>query len=426
MSKFQIVLLCVFGFFILVAVVVFAFYRGGSSSQATVTVWGSIPSEDFNLLYSTGGLPQDNNLTINYVEKKATTLESEFTEALASGRGPDLIILPQDELWRNKSKLIAVPYTSVSAKDFTDTYVEAAELYLLPEGIYGFPITIDPLVLYYNRDMLSSAAISKPVGYWDEVYNSTLTLSKRDAAGNLVKSAVALGETKNIAHAKDILALLMLQAGTPITAFQGSDLRSVLSYNFDLPVAPAVSALDFYTQFSNPTKQYYSWNRALPEAQTRFTSGDLAYYIGYASELRTLKSKNPTLNFGVVSVPQSRVSGKIVTAARLQAISISRGTTNPGAALTAALRLVASGSSQIIANSLALPPARRDLLSKRPTDSIYPIFYNAALQAKSWVDPNASGTEKVFDDMIDAVTSGRARTVEAVTSANTQLEALTN
>jgi hypothetical protein len=282
------------------------------------------------------------------------------------------------------------------------------------------------MVLYYNRDLLTSSAIAKPVAYWDEVYNSTLNLSKRDGAGNLVKSTVALGETKNILHAKDILSLLMLQAGTSITAFQNGDLVSVLGDTFGLPVTPAVSALDFYTQFSNPTKAYYSWNRSLPEAQTRFTGGDLAYYLGFASELPTLKSKNPTLNFGIAPVPQSRVAGKIITTARVQGISLSRGTANSSAALTAALRIVSQASIKSLSQSLSLPPVRRDLLLNRPTDAILPIFYDGALQAHTWVDPNAEASKRIITDMIDAVTSGRARTVEAVTSANTQLEALTN
>jgi hypothetical protein len=109
MSKFQIILLCVFGFFILVGVGTFALYKGSSAGQATVVVWGSIPTQDFNLLYSSGSLPQDNSLVINYVEKNPERIEAEFTEALARGQGPDLIILNQDQFWKNKSKAYPDP-----------------------------------------------------------------------------------------------------------------------------------------------------------------------------------------------------------------------------------------------------------------------------------------------------------------------------
>jgi len=424
MSKFQIILLSVFGLFILIAVATFAFYRGSSSGMINVTIWGSLPYEDFNSLLASGVLAQDKNFQVSYVEVPESSLEKEFTEALAEGSGPDLIVLRQDQLWKNKSKLLAIPYASVGEREFTDTFAESGEIYLMSDGIYALPLVSDPLVLYYNRDLLSAGGIAKPLAYWDEIFKETGNLTKRDAAGNIVRSSIALGEFKNIANAKDIISLLLLQAGTPITAFSGGDLQSVLRANFGLSVAPAEAALEFYTQFSNPTKSFYSWNRTLPEAQTRFTSGDVAYYLGFASELRTLRSKNPTLNFSVVSAPQSRVSGKSLTVGRLYGISVTRGARDPQAALTAAWRLTSAPSAAALSKLMLLPPARRDLLSEKPTDTVLPIFYNSALQMKGWVDPSPKDTAKIFSDMIESVTSGRARISESVSKAHDELNKL--
>lgn len=424
MSKFQLILLGAFGIFIIIAVLTFALYRGGSSQQSTVTVWGTFSTEDMSSLLSNTSISQDNSLSINYVEKSPATIESEFTEALAQGVGPDLIILRQDQFWKNKPKLLAIPYSSLSQKTFSDTFVEAGEIYLTADGVYGLPLAVDPMVLYYNRDLLSAAGMAKPIAFWDEIFAATGGLSKRDAAGNLTKSTIAMGETRNINNFKDILSLLMLQAGTSITGFSGTELQSFLGESYSLPVAPADSALEFYTQFSNPTKAYYSWNRVLPEAQTRFTAGDMAYYLGFASELRALRNKNPTLNFSVAPVPQSRVSGKTITIGRLYGISISRGAKNPQAALAAAWKLSSAEAGAALSQITLWPPARRDLLSQTPTDSILPVFYSAALQSKSWVDPNTTGSAKVFSDMVEAVTSGRARTSESVSKADRELETL--
>ena len=249
-------------------------------------------------------------------------------------------------------------------------------------------------------------------------------LSKKDAAGNIILSTMALGEARNIRNAKDIFSLLLLQAGTPITSFVGQELRSQINYNFGLTVSPGEAALDFYTQFSNPTKVFYSWNRSLIDAQTHFTSGDSAYYLGFASELRALRSKNPTLNFGVSSVPQSRVSGKTVTFGRLRGVAISRGSKNPSAALAVALKLVSKEAAKALSDILLLPPARRDLLVAKPTDAIFSVFYDAALQSKGWLDPDAALTEIIFRDAIESVTSGRARTLEAVNKASREVEVL--
>ncbi|MSR87562.1 MAG: extracellular solute-binding protein [Candidatus Zambryskibacteria bacterium] len=426
MSKFQLILLTVFGFFIIVAVMVFAIYRGAGSVQATVTVWGSIANNDFDTFLNNAGFSQDKTLTISYVEKSVESLEADFTEALAAGSGPDIIILSQDKFWKNKNKLIAIPYSSLGEKDFKDTFVQAGEVFLTAEGIYALPISIDPMVLYYNRDLLSTAGIAKPLSFWDEIYKQTLNLSKRDAAGNLIKSAVAMGETKNIDHFKDILSLLFLQAGTPITAIVGSELRSTLTDNFNLPINPAGSALDFYAEFANPTKTYHSWNRTMPEAQTRFTSGDLAYYLGFASEVTALRGKSPTLNFSVASVPQSRVAGRAITFAHIEGMAISRGSKNPTAAFLAVSKIILPENASLLSQILGLPPVRRDLLGVRPTDSIFPVFYDAALQSKVWLDPDDEGTDQIFRDMIDTITSGRARTSEIVNKASEKLDNLIN
>ncbi len=424
MSKFQIILLSVFGFFIIIAVAVFSLYRGAGGENVTVTVWGDIATHNFSFLLNTPAFSQDQTFSVSYVEKSAETIETEFTEALAEGTGPDLIIISQDKFWKNKPKLRVIPYESVSERSFKITFIEEGELFLDETGVHALPFSIDPLVLYYNRDLLSAAGQARPMHYWDEIYAAAFNLSKKDAAGNLISSVMALGEARNISHSKDILSLLLLQAGTPVTSFIGSELRSQISANFGLPVSPGEAALDFYTQFSNPTKTYYSWNRSLVDAQTHFTSGDSAYYLGFASELRVLKNKNPTLNFGISLVPQSRVSGKTITFGRLRGVAISRGSKNPGAALLVATKLVSKEAARSLSEILILPPVRRDLLSSKPNEAILSVFYDAALQSKGWLDPDTMATKAIFNEAIESVTSGRSRTVEAVNKVSRELDSL--
>ncbi|MEX0932470.1 MAG: extracellular solute-binding protein [Parcubacteria group bacterium] len=425
MSKFQIISLVVFGAFILVAVMVFSFSRGAGSGSASVVVWGDIPSYDWGNMMNLSGLNQDRTVSIQYVEKNSDTLASDFTEALAEGRAPDLIVLPLEDMWSQKARIIPIPYENVSQRDFQETFIEGAELFLGSEGIYALPISVDPLVLYYNRDLLTKAGIANPIEYWDQIYTATSQLTQRDLAGNILKSAIALGEANNIGNYKSILSLLMLQAGTPITAFSTlGDLEGQLTQNFNLPAVPAESALDFYTQFSNSTRAYYSWNRSLLPAQTHFTSGDSAYYVGFASELRILRAKNPTLNIGVSTIPQSRVSTSDITFGRLKGLAVSRGTSNPGAALSAVFLLVGAGPSKVLADSMLLPPVRRDLLSERQTDAVLSVFYESALQSRGWIDPDARATQSTFREMIESVTSGRARVTEAVRQGNNEINAL--
>ncbi len=279
-------------------------------------------------------------------------------------------------------------------------------------------------MFYYNRDLLSNAGIAKPFSFWDEIYTNALKLTVKDGAGNITKSILALGEAKNIPHAKDILSLLLLQAGSPITQFISGELAPAITGNFNQTTALGEVALDFYTQFSNPAKPFYSWNRSLLPANTHFASGDTAYYLGFASELRTLRTKNPTLNLGVAPVPQSRISDRALTIGKMRAVAISRGSKNLTAALTAALKLVSKGFSFELSKTLLLPSARRDILSEGAADDIMSIFYDAALQSRGWIDPDNSASATIFQEMIESVTSGRARTSEAISNASDKLESL--
>ena len=424
MSKFQIILLIVFALFIVAAVAVFAFFRSSTAGDVTVVIWGDIPANEFGLILGSTGLGQDQSHAVVYSEKSPENIGEEFTEALARGAGPDLIILTQDKFWKEKPKLLAIPYGNLSERDFKTMFIEEGELFLSPEGVYALPLSLDPLVLYYNRDLLSAAGQARPIAYWDEIYAASLNLAKRNTAGNLIVSTIALGEARNIRHAKDILSLLFLQAGSSVTSFMNGELTSQISNSYNLPVAPAESALDFYTQFSNPTRAFYSWNRSLIDAQTHFTSGDSAYYIGFASELNVLRNKNPNLNFAVAPIPQSRVSGKVTTFGLLRGVAISRGSLNPGAALSVALRLVSKENALALSKILVLPPARRDLLSEKPSDQNLSVFYDAALQSKGWLDPDARATDAIFREAIESVTSGRARTIGAVGQMHEEVEAL--
>lgn len=402
----------------------FALYRGSSGGSVPMTIWGDIPLHEFSQLVNTPAFTQDQSFSLSYVEKRADTIETEFTEALAEGTGPDLVILTTDKFWKNKPKLVAIPYASLSERSFKTIFVEEGELFLDPTGVYALPISVDPLVLYYNRDLLSAAGQAQPMKFWDEIYAASFNLSKSDAAGNLITSVMALGEARNIPNYKDILSLLMLQAGTPITAFVNGGLASQISNNFSLPISPAESSLDFYTQFSNPTKTYYSWNRSLIDARTHFTSGDSAYYIGLASEFRILKNKNPNLNFGVALVPQSRVSGKTVTFGHLRGIAISRGSKSPGTALNVATKLISKESALKLSELLYLPPPQRDLLIEKPNDATLSIFYDAALQSKGWLDPDSTRTGVIFTDAIESISSGRARTFDAVSKMSKEVDIL--
>jgi len=425
LSTFQIAVLGIFVFAAVAGLVVFATFRGGgrdSGEIGKVLIWGTIERDVMDSLILELREGQDGFSEVSYVEKDQRTFDSEFVNALAAGTGPDLVLIGQDTILLHADKLLLTPFDSYSERLFKDTFIEEGELYLFPGGVLGLPFLIDPLVMYWNRDIFSTKGIASPPVYWDELFVLAPRVTQRDQSSNIVQSLIALGEYRNVVHAKEIISTLFMQAGTPITARnERGELEVVLDEQFGFSSPPAEAALRFYTEFSNPIKSVYSWNRALPDSRQSFLAGDLAIYLGFSGELALLRRSNPNLNFDLAPIPQSRDADRKITFGRMQAFAIPRTSSDPASAFLAATIFTRSDIAARAATLAGLPPVRRDLLAGAPSDAAGSVFYDAALAARAWLDPEPSTTHGIFQRMIESTLSGRARLFEAVQTANREL-----
>ncbi len=421
MSKFQLILTGVFGLFLVLGIIVFSTYRGNSADKVTVVVWGTLPQLSFSQILQKTPLYQSKQYDVRYVEKSEADFDTDFIEALASGGGPDLFILNSDKIWKHYNKIFVIPYNVFTERQFKDSFIEGAEVFMAPSGVIALPVSVDPLVMYWNRSIFTDVGLTEPPKYWDEFYSLANLISKKDGALNIQRSAVAFGEFGNISHAKQIIINLAMQAGTPVTRWNGNQIQSVWDGSFNKPTSPAEAAVNFFTEFGNPAKAAYSWNRSLQNSTNYFLTGDLALYFGFASEARGLQLRNPNLNFDVAPVPLSRDGGSIVSYANFNAFAITKASANKSAALAVAAGLSAKEGSQAWSEVSKLPPARRDLLSVRQSTAHESVFYASAIRSKTWIDPEPNLSDGVFRAMIDSITSGRSRTNEAVDRAQAQL-----
>ena len=78
--------------------------------------------------------------------------------------------MAQDGIVRNQDKIIEIPYDTISGRDFKNTFIEEGEMYLTENGVLGLPFTIDPMVMYWNRDIFQSVGIANPPEFWDELF----------------------------------------------------------------------------------------------------------------------------------------------------------------------------------------------------------------------------------------------------------------
>jgi ABC-type glycerol-3-phosphate transport system substrate-binding protein len=425
MTKFKIGLSIIFSVFIILGVILFASSKGSNSTPtANITVWGFLSPNSFNNFVKGSTLGQDKTINVTYVQEIPDNFQNDFVNALADGSGPDVIMISQDMLLKNKNKIFVIPYANYSQRTFTDSFVQEGEMFLDSTGVVAVPFMIDPLVTYWNRDIFNNASIPNPPKYWDELLTLPAKLSQQDKAGNLTQNTIALGEWGNVSNAKGILSQIMLSAGSPIVDSTSNSPKSALDYSSGASVSPAVASVNFYTQFSNPNSQTYSWNRGMPQSLSQFLSGNLAIYLGFASEVSNIRAKNPNLNFDVAPILQPRQATKKIVFAKMYGLALVKQSKNLSAGFRAISQMTDDASMQSLESYTNLPPVKRSLLSNLPTDKYKVVFYQSALSSLGWLDPDSSATDKVFQDMVESVTSGRAKTSEAVSTANDSLNNL--
>ena len=319
-TRQQIIFLIVAG--ILVVVFLLLVFVGGKQSveKVNLTVWG-IDDElvwDYAVRRYQRAHP---GAHIKYTEFKPEMYEEELINALAAGRGPDIFMINNRWTVKHADKIAPMPAGKMSAADFSGLFPQVVEHDFLAGSstVYGLPLSVDTLALFYNRDIFDRKSVALPPKTWEEFLAVVPKLRTIDKSGSLTLAAAAIGgSSKNIGNAPDILELLMLQTGAlsaedyPSETVRGEEGRN---------------ALEFYTRFASATSSAYTWNDSFPTAFEAFAKGKVAMVFGYAGDISEVKDQNPFLNFAVAPTPQADLE-KTVNGADYWGLTVSPKTAN--------------------------------------------------------------------------------------------------
>lgn len=431
MNNFQTILVAIFLAFFVFAVLIFSGIlpigkdSTANTPQGKVVIWGTFSGADFQKVFDNMN-STNKNLSVSYFRKTPESYEDDLLRAFANGTGPDLFIITPDMILKNRNFIYQMPYTSFPEKTFKDTFMDGSDIYLGQDGIIGMPFVVDPLVVYYNKNLLSNEGIAAVPTYWDELADLNSKLTKKRPDGTISQSMIALGSYDNINNAKDILAALLLQSGTPITTSSGGRIVPTLVSVSTSPVKPTEQVMTFFTDFSDPTSTSYSWNRGLLSSKDFFTGGASAFYVGFGSEIFNIESVNPNLSFDVHEIFQTRGTNVKRTLGKIYAIAVNKNSPNINASFGVAGLMSSGINASEVATSLSLPPASRALLATRPTDPYMSIFFNGAITARSWLDPDSQASNEVFSELVQNILSNRLSLSDSISKAQGQLEILLN
>ncbi len=425
-KTFQFTIIAIFVGLVFVALILFASFKGTSTQDIRITLWGTESSADFSKWF--GGISAARDTTVlpnvQYVAKDPTTFDKELVEAIASGIGPDAVILPDDLIVRYSDKIFPIPYTTLSVADFKNTYAQIGEIYLRNEGILALPFTADPLVMYWNRDAFNAAGLTGTPATWDTFKTVVSTLTKKDNAKNILFSGVAFGEYKNIDHAKDILSLLLLQSGSSMVFSGTNGYTASLNSSNSGAKEPANSAFNFYTSFANPNNPLYSWNKSLASSHSSFLSNGLALYFGPISEFNEIATQNPNLNFDVTMVPQITNASYKTTLAHMNGLAILKSSKNVQAAYNQLTKMIQPAALDAWIGITGKVPIRRDMLALKSTNPTEILSKQALLVSKTWLDPQMESTNLSFQKAVEGINSGKYYISEAVSRLNDEINLL--
>ncbi|MCL5410720.1 MAG: hypothetical protein M1324_02590 [Patescibacteria group bacterium] len=312
---------------------------------------------------------QKNNKNYTVVYKKqeqSSDYENRVLNSIAAGAGPDVWAMPNDWVYRHKEKLAPMPDSVAKNVNLDKDYVPSIKESLsISNKIYAMAPSVQPLMIYYNPKVFSDTLKSysdanktdreavktankllndTPKTWTDFVATANL-ITQRDG-DNIAVSGAALG-TSEVFNSEEILYLLMMQNETSIL----SDDVKLATFNLPKTTStgagdtPGIRALEFYTSFSNPGSENYSWNDSLGDAVDAFANNKVGMIFGYSDLQNTLLQKYPNLKYKRAFAPEvSEDANKITDYSKFTAYGVSKFSKNTNVAWNLVMTLVGDSS----------------------------------------------------------------------------------
>lgn len=386
------------------------------------------------------------NVRITYRKLRFEEYEGELIRALAEDRGPDIfsihntwmkgyrdLIEPLPDTVRityqeikgtvKKEQVVTVRNErTLSLRELNDLFVRVVPEYVVypattdgatQNRIYGLPLSVDTLALYYNKDLLDAAGIPQPPKTWEEFQAAVVKLTKFNATGGIAQSGGAIGTGSNVERASDIVTLLMMQSGAQMTDARGQARFAEAVTGSGGRTLPAAEAVRFYTDFANPTKEVYTWDKQFTNSFDAFAAGQTAFFFGYSYHIPLLKARAQKLRYGVAPMPQidAELQARI-NYANFWVESVAKKSDNPDWAWDFVQFAAKEKNVQSFLKKAGKPTALRSLVLQQSEDFELSVFVDQVLSAQAWYNgADATTAEKAIERMVDSIVAG-TRTVE--------------
>ena len=430
LRPFELALIVIFTGLAAVALFILANYNGKEPDPSVdplatvgpVTIWGTLPAAGIRRVLDNLAEQNEAYDNVSYRYFPPDQFDDALTNALADRVGPDAVLVAHEKLVTLRRRIQPVSYESFPERDIRNLYIDGAQVFALSDGLYGYPLAVDPLMMYWNRDILATEGYLEPPETWEFLINTMFDdLIERDFDRSVNRSVVAMGEYGNVRNAFAIISTLLIQGGSHLVEERNGEYSIKLQSSFGSSGDPLTAAADFYTRFSRPNNTLYSWNRSLQQDREEFIAEDLALYFGFGSEGKEIERLNPNLNFDIAEIPQGATASTRRTYGKFYAFSVLRTANNPVGAGVVLRNLSGSATSRDLANAYNLVPAHRSLVSQGSNDTYGRVTYKSASIALGWLNPDLRKVNPILDTMTKDINENRTSTAGAVSDVSSRL-----
>jgi len=390
--------------------------KGVSTTEAQATravnlVWWTVNDDVGALQTSIAGYRATRsfvNVTVRqYGENE---IYDRLVEALAEDKGPDILSVSNKELYKYLSKLSSMPVSTLdttmvvnkgqfseetiinsqtvslpSTRDLDKEYVKTVKEDAVVGGkIYGLPLSLDTMALYYNKDLLDRAGVPEPPLNWDEFQEAVKKITKFNFDGSqILQSGTALGTGANITHFDDLTYLLFAQSGVDFVNDSGLAVFNYYPSDAKRGYSPAMNVFKFYADFADPTRDTYAWNADLGNDLNRFASGAVGFYFGYAYDYPRIKARAPQLNLEILPMLQLN-SDDPVNVASYSLECVTAKSTHKNEAWNLINYLTRTQFNKKYLDATGRPTALRGFIASQLTDEKLSPFASQVLIAENW------------------------------------------
>ncbi len=422
LSKKQLIIAGAAVVLVIVLIVLFSIggRSGGGNAAVNLTIWGT----DSPTVFQTGIFPAYKtvrpNVILTYTQIPAANYETTLLQALAAGQGPDIVVVRNHSIPKERAFLTPINPSQLSLSQFEALYPTAVEQDFVSGGqIYALPLYLDTMALVYNKDLFDQAAIASPPATWDDVQSDIPKLRTLSPQGQLTRAAAAIGGTnQTIDHGSDLLYLLMMQNGA-LMADASSGYANLRSQSGD---EVGLAALNFYLQFSNAASSVYTWNESQPNSLDAFAAGTVGMIFEYERTLAALQAKSPFLRIGVAPMPQPSGTAHPVAYPDYDGLAVAKQSKNAGWAWDFISFLTTQPEhAKLYLEETNTPPALRSLIAQDVSDPATGVFASQALIARSWYEADPAAAATIADTALRGIFSGALAPRQAIDQITSQL-----